>query len=161
MGLRETINKHQSIVFIAVLLVILLAVFVIYTQATGPTVNRARTYFTVDDGATWFADDADKSPPFLVDGKEAVLAHLYTCADGKPRLGYLEKYAPELKKAMDAVNADRKAGKTPDLSKLDAFAGPWFHRYKKPGGKEWVTGTNADAVMSITCQDGSDPETVR
>lgn len=58
-------------------------------------------YFTVDDGATWFADNIEQIPPFMKDGKEAVRAYIFKCGDAKPFVAYLERYTPEAKKMLE------------------------------------------------------------
>lgn len=160
-GFRETINKNQPLVIGVVLFAIALAAFVIFKQASGTTPKPPRDYLTVDDGATWFAAQTDEAAPLMVNGKEAVYARLYTCSDGKPRLGFLEKCVPEYKKALDEISAAKKAGKVVDYSKLEPFAGLWSRMYKKPGTKDWVNGTNAWSIMSVKCEDGSPAMTLK
>ena len=79
----------------------------ITTARTGrsPAFTRStRTRTTVDDGATYFPDDANKIPPFTKDGKEAVRARVFSCDGGKTKyVAYLERITPKAKAAIDAT----------------------------------------------------------
>lgn len=91
--------------------------------------NIAAGYFTVDDGATWFADSLDQIPPFTKDGKEAVRAYIFRCGKGKPFVAYLERYRPEAKKLIE--EARMKARQNPE-----APPDPALHAKLMGGGVE-------------------------
>jgi hypothetical protein len=89
------------------------------TPAEQPVIQK-KAYYTVDDGQTWFADamPPEKLPPFTLDGKEAVRAHVYQYGDrGKPFVLYLEKYTPEARNRLANFYADpaNKGKIHPDL----------------------------------------------
>src|SRR5579862_9820782 len=52
-----------------------------------------KTFFSDDDGRSWFIDDESKLPPFDHNGKQACRAAVYRCGSGKPFVAYLQKYS--------------------------------------------------------------------
>jgi hypothetical protein len=87
-------------------------------------------WFTTDDGKTWFADDAQKIPPFEKDGKEAVRVFVFTCDDGKTHwAGYLQKYSPEAKRVLERGEAPANVDEI--LMKGTLF--------KNLGDEQWVS----------------------
>ena len=82
-------------------------------QAVGE--GQRQAFYSDDDGATWFADAADRLPPFDHDGKPAFSAFVYEC-DGKPFVNHLERYtrraAPSPRRPANPVPARRPAGGT-------------------------------------------------
>jgi hypothetical protein len=158
MSVREMINKNAGIAYGVVALVIVIAGVVIFRQITmtddgTPTVQRA-AFFTVDDGKNYFEDDIDKKPPFLVNGKEAVLAHVFTCGD-KEVVGYLERYSPELKAEIEKFKAAAEAKQIPDFSRM-AMLEATGHQVKRPGDTTWVSHSSAAgaSIINFNCSDG-------
>src|SRR6478609_8126910 len=78
--------------------------------AGGASAARGRQFFTVDDGKTWFADDATKLPPFDKDGKQAVRAYVYRTAKGKEFVNHLERFTANAKQAIE--QAGKSGGST-------------------------------------------------
>jgi hypothetical protein len=122
----------------------------------------AMAFFTDDDGKSWFADSLDHVAPFDHDGKEAVLAEVYTFDDGSKKFcAFLEKYTPDAKRQLEAAMADAKAqGLGPDTVKLQRD--PTFVQsglmVKSPGSQsQWVhwNDPNATKVLAIQSPDGS------
>ncbi len=110
MGVRETLNKNPAIAAGATVLLIVAAIFLIYLQLRQPPRPKMSTqqYYSVDDGATFFPDSRELIPPYDKDGKEAVMAHVFVCDKGGDKfVGYLEKFAPEAKKKIDAAASDK------------------------------------------------------
>jgi hypothetical protein len=93
-------------------------------------------YYTVDDGATWFQDDANKVAPFEKDGKEAVRCHVYCCKETRERwAAWLEKWDESAKKEMDGLGTDE--GNT--SQRLKVREQTWRALIKKPGANnKWV-----------------------
>ena len=94
------------------LVAILILIYLIYPSHPLENVARpagAMRYFSTDDGKTWFADEATKLAPFRKDGKDAVRAYVFKCADGKKFIAFLERLTPEGKKKVEAIRS-RGAG---------------------------------------------------
>jgi hypothetical protein len=163
MGLRAWLNEQNPKIVggVVAALVVLVIFIIVYATKSGPstTVNVATSaFFSTDDGKTWFTADAAKLAPFTVDGKTAVRAYVFTCADAKPFVGFLERYTAEGKKAQEALNMP--GGKNA-MAMLDQATGL---EIKKPGQPVWVKQSDrskADPIMNITCKDGSTPKLVR
>ncbi len=104
-------------------------------------------YYTIDDGATVFADHHPPSIPFQKDGKDAVLAAVFTCNDGKTTFcGFLMKRAP-----APAIAA---AGKSVAPAQTRMM---WY--IKKPGDTEWIPESDHDrwnaVESSVKCPEGA------
>jgi hypothetical protein len=118
---------------------------------------RSKAFFTVDDGKTWFTDDATKLPPFEKDGKQAVLARVYRSADGTQFVNYLERFKPEARQALEAASVSDPTGKVkPDQNAIrNAYSGG--RELKRPGDAKWIARSNyreASQVMAIRCPNG-------
>ena len=160
MTLRERINRNptQAAAFAAGGIVLAL-LFIMWQACGGKGGGPGRSYYSIDDGQTFFTDESTKIPPFKHEGKDAVRAHVFKCSDGKPFVGYLEMYSPQDKKMME----DAIAGKAPPM----AYAGYTGQAMvKKPGaGNPWIplmpgaTEMYAKTVQ-VTCPDGKTPERV-
>lgn len=163
MRLREWMNRNSPIAIGVCVLAILIASYVIFSQATGgPNANKA--FFSLDDGKSWFADDKTKAAPFLVDGKEALKAYVVQCG-GRKSVALLEKYTPAYKQKIDQVlmeiaKSGTSAGLDTRLSTLMAEENSRI--YKAPGGTDWMTAGQAGAIMAKLqkCDDGGDAEMV-
>ena len=146
MGIRDSMNKNQGVAIGGACALILIALVVIVLQARDGNAASAgmsnKSFYTVDDGATWFADDAQKVPPFPHEGKQAVRAYVYRGPDGKEFVGFLECYTPAGKQAIEL------ALKRPPEQQLDdpyQAGGPDAMQVKRPGAKAWVSVTNPRA----------------
>ena len=71
MGLVETIRKKPAVGATIGSVCLLTALIVLYSTQVGPSRFSPPKlfYFSDDDGKTFFADDANKVPPFDKDGK--------------------------------------------------------------------------------------------
>ena len=151
MSIRERLNDKPWLgAALGVGALALGAVFMA-TQLTSGGGAADEAFFTVDDGQTWFEDDADNIPPFQHEGKEAVKAHVYEC-DGKQFVNHLERSTPQGRKLREDVISATKAGKP--LPPNIAGSGP---EIKKPGAKEWVSAGNyakAGSILQAKCPDG-------
>lgn len=148
MGLRETINDNRRMVGILglalIILVVAFGLLWVYVLKGGAPAAQQKAFFTTDDGATWFEDDATKIPPFDHDGKSAVLAHVYSCDGGKTRfVGYLERINPAMKQAFEEARASG------DVNELMAQQ---MTEVQKPGdgGTAWVQMQREMAHPDIT-----------
>lgn len=58
-----------------------------------PVAEQTKTWFTVDDGETYFADNVSNIPPFVKNGKTAYGCEVFSCDGGKSRfVGFLVRY---------------------------------------------------------------------
>ena len=162
MGLREKMNENPSLttgVTIAIIVVaIALIIYQFFTGGGAQTGAANKSWYSSDDGATYFSDDINLVPPFKgkKDGKEAVRAYVYQCKGGKPFVAYLERYTPEAKKRVEQMLAK----KAPPMAE-ESGSGV---EVKKPGaGNQWVKllDDKAAAIRNVTCPDGGQPESVR
>ena len=113
MGIRETINKNPAQTTAITAGIVLLAIIFIFWQACGGGGSGVvgKSYYTVDDGKTFFVDASNKIPPFMKDGKQAVRAHVFTCDGGKTKfVGYLEMYTPQEKAMLEQANKGPNKG---------------------------------------------------
>jgi hypothetical protein len=146
MSIREWINKRPWASYVAAALVLAIAAKSLsYSMSRSGIILNSKSYFTADDGKTTFVDSDTRSTPFrLPDGREAVLAHVFT-RDGKDRfVAYLER------DDGDKLNNVRR-------SKDSTFAPPSMVRrvIKRPGDGTWMKMASSEA-MSITNVRGSD-----
>ena len=158
MGIRETLNKNQALTTGATIGIIVLAIIIIVWQMMPEKPPRllTKSYYTDDDGRTWFEDSADKLVPFDHGGKEAVRAHLFKCGEnGEKFVGYLEKLDPRAKARLDEFNSNpnNRGRVMPGQAEMEEGA----RLVKRPGDKNWMLDTNPNAgrLTTIKCKDGS------
>ena len=158
MGIRESINKNPTITAAVTGGIILLAmVFILWNTCSsggGGADAVGKTFFSIDDGKTFYPDDANKIPPYTKDGKQAVRAHVFTCDGGKTKfVGYLEMYTPEEKKMME----DAIAGKAP-AAVYAGYTGQAM--VKRPGAPKWIklmpgSTTAYQQTVQVQCPGGT------
>jgi hypothetical protein len=155
---RQLIEKYQKFALPGAILLILVALLLLVIQIKGqssPGERAQYAYFSDDDGATWFADDINKVPPFTKDGKEVVRAFVFRCGGGKPFVAYLLRFTPEAKKSIETALTKTT---TPDAGKLMTEATPSGGEVKKPLSGKWALATRDPAahaeVMKFGCPDG-------
>lgn len=148
MGFRDWCNEHRGIVSIVVVLCVLVAIGSIVYQVLGNrrkiTTGLPDSYFSVDDGKTFFVAGGNNIPPFDYHGKTAVHANVFECG-GKKFVGYLERYTPEARKAM----LDNKATTATQI---------YGRQLKKPGGSRWINSGDFKAaamVADVHCPNGT------
>lgn len=163
MGIRETLNRTRGITIAVMIGIIMLAVgYIIFSASavgTKAAATQERAWFTTDDGATWFADDSKKVPPFQTsDGKTAVSADVFKCGDGKPFVLYLQRFTPQAKKYLESrasKQVDRAKGSPATVDGDDVLIYTGFE-VKVPKGPRWVAAKEPTAagIMSPVCPDG-------
>lgn len=162
MGIRESMNRHPQISTGLAVGILLIAIgFIVWTMAGSPaTDDSPLSFYTTDDGKSWFADDANKLPPFDHDGKPAVRVVVFTY-DGNttPFAGYLVRYTASAQAALQDYQQAVKLNQKPaplDLGQINSAG----MEYKSPGApaKAWISQTkNYTQVMQIQsplCPDG-------
>jgi hypothetical protein len=155
-------NENPAITTVVTVVIMLAALGYIISRFMGhgnPAPKIPTTsYFSDDDGKTWFIDDAKNIPPFDHNGKIAYRAVLFKCMDGKPFVERLECFDDE---AKTKIQEDIQAGK-PALAAEYQFAARGM-KIKRPGDTKWVELKEGDSaatiafgeIMSARCPDGS------
>lgn len=129
--LRDWVNKNPAVMVIIAAVIVVLVGVLAYLQFRGGTVELQQAdklFFTTDDGATFFTEDAKKEPPFDHNGKQAVRAHVFE-AGGKKFVGYMERFTADALKARQNIAAGQ--GGPADIT----FANQ--KEFKRPGDKNW------------------------
>ena len=161
--MRELMEKYKGATIAAVGAVVLLVVVFAFREMSPQTTASAagaRDFYTIDDGATYFEDSADRLPPFTHKGKVACRAVVFTCDGGKTTfVGYLERYTPAAQKRIEAARAGAGTGSVSALPSAAASD----TEVKKPGANErWVPriGAAGMRVMQVSRSSGGAPEPV-
>ena len=128
MGAREWLNEHpKTAVGLGISVAVIAIGFVVVEIRSGrhryPSAPPD-SYFTVDDGKTFFAASSDNVPPFDYHGQQAVHAYVYRCGN-QTFVAYMDRFTP---KYHDAVVAHG----------LTAEAEKWGRELKRPGESKWV-----------------------
>jgi hypothetical protein len=161
-AIREAINKRPGIAAGAA--VALAIGFCIYSYLESSTrVPRihipTQSYYTDDDGATYYADDIKIVPPYLHNGKTAVRAYVFKCKDGTPFVAYLEAFTPDSKKIMESALANLNI--VPPLVMKARMEGCLL---KTPltGDMKWLRpeAPGYDKIAQVHCPDGGSDEDV-
>jgi hypothetical protein len=135
MGVRESLNKNSVLTVGGTIVLVLACVVVIAVELKGNNGEAPKKcYFSVDDGKTWFADDAKKLPPYDYNGQQAVRCYVFSGPNGK-FVGLLEKYSDDTL-ARIAKNGGVVAEGTPVMT-------------KKPGETEWRSASGNDEAMVL------------
>lgn len=170
MGTRAFLEERGGAVKFIGIVVLGIAVFAVAFQLKGESgIGAQRTldkaWFTVDDGRTWFADDARKYAPFEVQGKTAYRVYVFTNDGGRTKFaGFLERYTPDAKKSLEdaddaSTKGDRKQSGKPSMGSLRDTLETSGKEVKAPktGDLGWTKMTDPKAVEIVTVKapDGS------
>lgn len=151
MSLRDTLNERPQIVTAATIGIIVIAVIAIVWQLTpsGPGLGGSRggqAFYTTDDGATLFADDIARIPPFEHGGGQAVRAIVFSCDGRKTRfVGYLERFRPDVAKRL----AEQSNTAAPQDPRMLAAMDDGFE-VKRPGETEWTPMQRRVRYLQVT-----------
>jgi hypothetical protein len=162
MGLRETLKDKPWIGGALSGAFVLIAIAIIVTTYwPEKKAKLGEAFYSDDDGKTWFTDSAFLVTPFDHNGKQAVVAQIYSYDDGSKKFcAYLSEFTPEAKQKLEAALAQAKQKGDPPGS-VDLYHDRNFMQkgllVKKPGSKDWVPYDDPKAigVMSIKSPDGS------
>jgi hypothetical protein len=136
MSIRETLNKRPKLTASIAGAVVMALLAVVYAQSKPRqiTIQYAdHLFFSDDDGKTFYTDDASNIAPYDHNGKRAVQAMVFHCDDGAPFVGYLVKYSPATKSALESYSAHER------ITDMRALAmRQQAMLVKKPGGSRWV-----------------------
>jgi len=153
MDVRTLFTEHRRSVAIAAGTLLLISAAFAGLQLHGmgnSSSGGGQAFYSIDDGKTWFADDASRVPPFEKDGKQAVRAYVYRTADGTKFVNHLERFRPEAKKALEAA-AKSDVGRTGPIDQSgvqSAYIGG--REVKRPGDAKWVNAADFREAQKIT-----------
>jgi hypothetical protein len=159
---RKKISSYPRVGLGAAGVFVLLCATYVFIQMRGsnsPSAGNAKAFFSVDDGKTWFADDMTKVPPYDKDGKQAIRAFVFRGSDGKDFVGYLQRFTPDAKRAIEQLQTpDPNRTGPPDVSGI-RMAYTIGREVKRPGDAKWISGAQgleSAQIIAIKCSDGSD-----
>jgi len=117
MSVREKLGEKRLGIGVAVgLLIGATAILAFELWPRGPHFNPYQSYYTDDDGKTFYKDSIYNFPPYDHDGKTAVWAMVYEDNNGHRFVGYCLRFKPEtLKLVQDKYSEGLKNG-TPEAS---------------------------------------------
>jgi hypothetical protein len=163
-SIRQRLNDNPRIVAAVsgglVLVALIVLIWPRSSGGSGKTPGVTKEFFSVDDGKTWFPDDAEKLPPFDKGGKPAYRVRIYRCPHGKEFVSHLERYSDDDRKRMQMLI---DTGKTRSMEFVQL--GTSFE-VKRRGGKDWVKltaqNTAKTSVLRVPkCPEGSSAGVVR
>jgi hypothetical protein len=147
-GIRQRMNEHPRVTaaVIGVIVIASVGAVVMQVRAGRHTIaaHLPDSYFSVDDGKTFFVASGDNVAPFDYQGQQAVHALVYEC-NGKRFVGYLERYTPDARKLM----IEKKSTPATEI---------YGRELKRPGDKSWVKSgdqKNCAKIVDVQCPDGS------
>jgi hypothetical protein len=154
MGVREKINAKKSLGYgLSIAFILVAASVLAYTQWPEHRFAGKTSFYSDDDGQTWFIDSIYKSTPFDHNGKQAYRAVIYSCENGKTKFcAYLMRDRPEDKKRLDdAVAQAAQQGNPPSSVALFEDKGIINDmEIKQPGpGHDWVPSLSSKATNEI------------
>ena len=157
MGIRQILNEKRGVSAAVAICLIVLTLGWMFWQSMdgGVRLGTPQAFYTVDDGATWFADDANKIPPYNYNGKQAVACFVYKCGDkGQPWVSHLMRYTTEGKRQRE----DQLKKKGVNLIGSESLLQPPIEvKEAKSGDTGWVNVNDprAAAIQKLQCPDGS------
>ena len=148
MGIRESINRHPGIALASLASVLAaLSVIIFLNFRGGDDVVVAKdggpkSFYTVDDGKSWFADRAKRVTPFEHEGKTAYRCYVWTCVDGKTT------FVSHLERLKASVRAGLK-GKD-QVEPFELIPGSVEVKAPLTGDAGWVDSMSPDAITLQT-----------
>ena len=160
MGLRETMNENPRITTgITVAIIVVVLAWILWPSGGGASGGGGggvvtQAFFTVDDGKTYFPDEATKVAPFKKDGKDAVRAIVYKCG-GKTFVNHMERYTPDVHQKLTAIYA--KGGPEVNDPTIIEMLREGGLEVKSPGAGNWVkiSDPKAQEILKPKCPDGT------
>jgi hypothetical protein len=163
-GVRESLNRHRDLTTAVVGVVIVAALAFGLRGACAPARGGqaggpgGRCFFSIDDGKSWFADDASKLPPIEHEGKAAYRAKVFRCPNGMEFVSHLERYAPADKARLEESRRSAPGGANAMVMEQTTFL--QIGEVKKPGDSQWIrltpeTSEQYQRVTQPKCPDGS------
>ena len=168
MGIRDRLGGGNSVVGVGTAAALLVAAGIVFfwyyeSQAGNRPPNPNVSFFSDDDGQTFFRDSAYKFPPMDHDGKTAYVALVFD--DGQKKfVGYLVRYTPEARKQIQDAYDNPNPGESAGMAALRVIHSPDV-RYrgtemKRVGDQKWVPAAQV-GIPSVNCADGTPALMVR
>jgi hypothetical protein len=161
MGIREALNRRPKVaVIIGVVLCAVAIPMMIWANSSGVPGRASESYYSDDDGKTFFPDDIDKLYPFERNGKQAYRAYVYECKDGKQFVSYLARYTAAAKAKIPELEKNTKDPEA--LGQANQLRSTAIE-VKKPGSDQWFSQLSAqgsEIAAHPTCADGSTAQQV-
>jgi hypothetical protein len=164
--LRDYLNEHPLVTMLFALAAPVLILCVIWHGAgerNATTRSLMQAWYTDDDGKTWYTDDKSLSPPFDHNGKTSVRAYIFSCDGGKNEfVGYLQRYTPEAKQAIEQAREQVRTEKVPPPAGLFEDIQKSGIELKRPGESTWVNvrSPQAEAIRKVKCPTGGNVQEV-
>ncbi len=149
MTIRETLNEKLIVAYSLAAAGVAIVGLVLLLQFSGGGSNDPpdQSYYSTNDGRTFFAASRTLVPPFEHDGQVAYAAAVFEC-DRERFVGFLERYVPELREELVALEG-RSLG--PELNMWASRGGT---EVKRPGGDVWTpsdAGAAYDEIVEVLC----------
>ena len=151
MSIRETLNQKPALVTGITIGIVVIALVAIFWQSRRdkPVQGVTKAYYTIDDGATVFEDDLQKTTPFPHDVGTAVQAHMFSCDNGRTKFpGFLEKLPDKFPQAA----TPGRGGRDPRI-----FVG--LVKAPKNASAKWVNKNGPEGIAliaAVKCPNGGD-----
>lgn len=153
MDIQLVMSNHKAVTFSVAIAVIAGIAFYLLRGSGQPQGMPTQSFFTTDDGKTFFADASSKIPPFDHDGIPAYGCYVFTDDGGKTKyVGWLYRYTSDGKKRLaDSQNASGQLGSS--LFNCIEVKAPGT------GDKGWVpcTSPKAAPIQKVVKRGENDP----
>jgi len=165
MGVREKLNSNRTmgIVVAGVLLVVAAGQLAFFFRPQHHQ-SANETFFTDDDGQSYFMDSIYKFPPFDHNGKEAHMAGIYSSASFGKFVGYQIRYKPSARKELQDLYDRAQKGECPLMDVNGLMTNPRIgvagKEVKMRGSDKWIPLASMPHDI-VHAPDGSDGIPVR
>jgi hypothetical protein len=161
-GIRDLLNRNPKMAArvvggVLVVLVGLAAYQVWHAFGSSTSSIANKQFFSDDDGETYFVASASNLPPFDHNGKQAVRALVFSCGDGKPFVGQLQRYTADAKAKLEKIRSGPAPTGPRSMNAEDPEAAGLEIKKPRNATAAWVKrGDPAYAEVSrVTCPDGT------
>jgi hypothetical protein len=102
-AVRKQLQGNKiGLILAGIMFILAIAIATTYFLTHGTRINSYVTFYSDDDGKTYYRDSIYNLPPYEHDGKVANRAVVFT--DGSQTfVGYLERYTPDTRKKLQDV----------------------------------------------------------
>lgn len=155
MNLRESLAKNPALAKAVAIVVVFLAGGLIFLETRSnnriaSTSGNPNAFFSVDDGKTWFTDTSTNVPPYEKNGKQALQAVVYRCPDGPKFVGYLQRFTPAAKHALEVYRSQDPAKQKSVNPAMLRQANTVGRQVKRPGDVKWISCANIMQAAKVT-----------
>ena len=154
MSVREALNKNKGVGAAAAgaLLCVAVAAIAWEFHGNGPQ-QITKVFYSVDDGKTWFTDDADKVSPFDYNGQQAYKVDVFKTSSGTEFVGIIERYTDEAKSKLAQLRALPPDQQNPQEIQAVVNSGL---QVKRPGDTKWclVNSSQGASIMAVRSPEG-------